>query len=180
MKIDPADMFATGFGWATRQSFLYFVAIWIGCFISAVSLLAGVFIDGKGIPAWRATEWLWMSPLLLGSYWFVPNIAILGFGAIYFFRSDNFGLRGWGIFAGMESLIAMFGWVSDFEGWGAVASAWGTWLVITIMFATALWFIHQWQRNKWAGEIAMLHAENAMRKAELRARGIATFDRDPD
>ena len=36
-----------------------------------------------------------------------------------------------------------------------------------VMMATGLWFFHQWQINRWAGEIAMLKAENAMRRAEL-------------
>lgn len=35
------------------------------------------------------------------------------------------------------------------------------------MMATGLWFLHHWQINRWAGEIAALKAENAMRRAEL-------------
>lgn len=180
MKIDPADMFASGFGWTIRQTFLWFAGIWVGCFVSALSLLVGVVVDGNGSAASHVLRWLWVSPFLLGSFWLFPNMAILAVSVIYFFRSDHFGYRSWGIFAALESLMALFGWVNDFKSWGAVGATWATWLVLTVMIGTALWFIHQWQRNKWAGEIAMLHAENEMRKAELRARGIATFDRDPD
>ena len=33
------------------------------------------------------------------------------------------------------------------------------------MMITGLWFLRQWQMNRWAAEIAMLKAENATRRA---------------
>ncbi len=38
------------------------------------------------------------------------------------------------------------------------------------MMGTGLWFLRQWQMNRWAGEIAALKAENAMRRAELEEK----------
>lgn len=175
MKIDPADMFATGFGWALRQIFLFLAAVWIGSTLGAFAFVGGVAVDGGG-----DTEFLLFPPKLLFSAWLFLNAFIMAAALFIFTRSDYFGFAAWGIFAGLESLMALLGYVGDLEEWYSKLTVWGLWLVLIGMMSYGLWVLRQWQRNKWAGEIAMLHAENEMRKAELRARGIATFDRDPD
>jgi hypothetical protein len=71
---------------------------------------------------------------------------------------------------GAAALIAgeLAGWVGEFNGeWLPITVAWITCAVLIVMMGTGVWFLHQWQINRWAGEIAAPKAENAMRRAEL-------------
>ena len=50
--------------------------------------------------------------------------------------------------------------------------AWIPWLMLCGMLGTTVWFFRAWQRSRWAREIAVLEAENAVRIAECeQARG---------
>jgi hypothetical protein len=53
------------------------------------------------------------------------------------------------------------------EAWLPITVALVSCLVLIGMIGTALWFLRQWQINRWANEMAVLQAENAVRRAEL-------------
>lgn len=167
MKIDFGDVFASGIGWLLKQLFLFTGSIWLGCSMGAAALLAGELSTGG-----RADFGLLLgSPVLLLSLWLIPNLLFLGAAIYWFIRNETHTPLACGILISVESLVAVAGWVKVFDGeWLPITVAWVTCVVLIVMLSTALWFLHQWQMNRWAGEIAALKAENAMRRAELEEK----------
>jgi len=47
--------------------------------------------------------------------------------------------------------------------------AWGIWVLLLAMLAAGIRTWQMWKRNKWAAELAVLQAENAVMLAELVA-----------
>lgn len=111
------------------------------------------------------------SPSLLFSGWLFPNAIFLGINFCrLLFYPDSTGVRTWAAIVVCEALFAMAE-VSD-QIWRhpwALPVAWTTCLIMIGMACTGFWFLHQWQINRWAGELAMLQAENAARRAEMEA-----------
>jgi hypothetical protein len=150
MKIDFGDVFAA--------------SIWLGCTMGAAALIAGELSGGDS----ASFELLLFSPVLLLTLWLIPNLCFLGAAIYWFTRNETSTPRACGILAAVEALIAVAGWVGEFKGeWLPITVAWVTCIVLIVMMTTGLWFLHQWQINRWAGEILALKAENAMRRAEL-------------
>lgn len=167
MKIDFGDVFASGIGWLLKQLFLFLASIWLGCTMGAAALIAGQLSDGGS----ARFGLLLGSPVLLLTLWLIPNVCFLGAAIYWFVRSETSTPRACGIIAAVEALIAVAGWVGDLRGdWLPITVAWVTCVVLIVMMATGLWFLHHWQINRWAGEIAALKAENAMRRAELEQK----------
>lgn len=164
MKIDFGDVFASGIGWLLKQLFLFAGSIWLGCSMGAAALLAGELADGNSADF----RLLLVSPVLLLTLWLIPNLLFLGAAIYWFVRNETNTPRACGILAAVQALVAVAGWVGEFDGeWLPITVAWVTCVVLIVMLSTALWFLHQWQMNRWAGEIAALKAENAVRRAEL-------------
>ena len=164
MKIDFGDVFASGIGWLLKQLFLFTASIWLGCTMGAAALIAGQLSGGDS----ASFGLLLGSPALLLTLWIIPNVCFLGAAIYWFVRAETNTPLACGIIAGGEALIAVAGWVGG--DWLPITVAWLTCLVLIVMMATGLWFIRQWLINRWAGEIAMLKAENAMRRAELEEK----------
>lgn len=164
MKIHFGDVFASGIGWLLKQLFLFTAAIWLGCSMGAAALIAGELAGGG-----RASFGLLLgSPVLLRTLWLIPNLCFLGAAIYWFVRNETHTPRACGTLAAVQALVAVAGWVGEFNGeWLPITVAWITCAVLIVMMGTGVWFLHQWQINRWAGEIAALNAENAMRRAEL-------------
>ena len=169
MKIDIGDVFASGFGLVVRQIFFFIVAVWTGCGLAAVSFIAGSAVAGSRIDA-GDFGLLLVSPLFLFSAWLLPNLVFLAItGCRLTVYSESTGFRTWGTLVGAEALFSMPVVTRELKGeWPAIATAWACCIVLIAMACTALWFLHQWQINRWAGELAMLQAENEMRRAEMK------------
>jgi hypothetical protein len=163
MSPDFEEAFAKGCWWLPRRATFYLSAVWVGCVIGAASLVVGMLVEGaKPEPALFLP--IVVAPVLLASGWLCPNSAVLLFAFARFIRTDSLSFRGWGIFAGIESLFAMLALIHEIRGPLAVAATWVSWLVLLGMLGTGVWFGRQWQMNRWANEIAMLKAENASRR----------------
>ena len=167
MKIDFGDVFASGIGWLLKQLFLFTASIWLGCSMGGAALVAGQLSDGRSADF----EVLLASPVLLLTLWLIPNLLFLGAAIYWFIRAETSTPHACGILAAVEALIAVAGWVKVFDGeWLPVTVAWTTCVILIVMMGTGIWFFRQWQINRWAGEIAALKAENAMRRAELEEK----------
>ncbi len=175
MAVDFEEAFAKGCWWLPRRATFYLSAVWVGSVIGAVSLAAGFLVAGARHPG-DLYLMILGAPALLASGWFCPNSAVLIFAFARFVRPDSLSFRGWGIFAGIESVFVLLARINDVRGPLAVAATWTTWAVLTGMMGTAVWFGRQWQMNRWAAEIAMLKAENAARR---QARSNAAPPEEP-
>jgi len=168
MNPDFEDAFAKGCGWLPRRATFILSSLVVGSQVGGASLLAGI-ATAKGKFHGEMFLMFFASPVLLISNWLCLNIFVLIFALVWFWRSDALSFRGWGIFAGLESVFSVLGLINEVQGPRAVIVTWVTWLLLNVMMGTGLWFLKQWQMNHWAGEIAMMKAENASRLAELSA-----------
>lgn len=109
-------------------------------------------------PAFLLTQWMWV------------NGVVLFCSLLHFLRSEMTSVAGWGVLAGLESLLVMLGWMDEFPSPLGTAVGWGAWLLLLGMMGVALWFIRQWILNRWAAELAILHADNATRRADREDR----------
>ena len=168
MKIDFGDVFASGIGWLLKQIFLFAAAVWTGCTIAAAALVVGVLAEGMGFD-FSDLRILLVSPVLLLTIWLIPNVCFLGAAGYWFVRTETSGYVAWSVLATVEALVCLTGTADRaLDGWLPMTAAWVSCLVLLGMMGTGVWFIHQWQLNRWAREMAILKSENAMRRAELR------------
>jgi len=155
----------SGCGWVLRQLLLFVAAVWLGSFLGVAALAAGMAVGGVHFT--MDSVWLlFISPAFLLTHWMWVNGIILFSGLLYFLRAEVVGVMAWGMIAGLESLVVMLGWMDEFPSMVGAAVGWGAWLVFLGMMGTALWFFRQWMLNRWAAELAVLHAENATRRAD--------------
>ena len=168
MKIDFADVFASGIGFIFKQIFLLLVAIWAGCTAGAISLIATeVVASGKlNIDSLAAVV---TSPVLLLSIWIIPNILLLGVAAFLFFHTEAPLYVNWGVVVGLEAVLVIAGNLGRVaDGWLSLSVAWIACVILLGMVGTGLWFLRQWHINRWANELTMLKAENAVRRTQLK------------
>jgi hypothetical protein len=170
MQLDVEDIFAGVFGSILGRWFLFVVAVWIGCWVGVVGLLAGNYFGGASPSPGNLIGFLLFAPTLLLSLWGVANVPFLLFSFIYFIRSESIGYKAWGIVIAVESLTVMAGWAKEpFGGSLAHLVPWLAWLVGLVMAETGVWLIAQVARNRWVRQLEELKAENAQRNAETRA-----------
>ena len=161
MAISPDTIFSKGFGWLPRRPVFFLSAVWTGCQVAAFALLIPAFVASGFRLSRDMIELLVFSPLLLASGWLCPNIVVFTAALMRFSKLENLSVRSWGIFAGIESVFCIIPVLARRGGPAEVA----VWLVLLTMLAAGVWFFHQWQMNHWAGELALLRAENASRLA---------------
>jgi hypothetical protein len=168
MAISPDEIFSKGFGWLPRRPAFFVSAIWTGCQLAAFALLIPEFVAGGFRLGPGLLEFLVFSPLLLATGWLCPNIVVLTTALIRFSKLENLSVRGWGILAGIESVFCIIPSLAWLDNAKMIAIVLVLWLLLVAMLAAGVWFFHQWQMNHWAGELAMLRTENAMRLARRR------------
>jgi len=169
MDLDIEDVVAGAVGSVFGKFILFLVAVWIGCSVGVLGIIAGMMVEDG---TWQidGRMWFWLSPLLLFSTWLVLNVPFLIFQIVRFIRGDGDGYVTWGVVIAVESLMVMLGWAGDFtHEWLAKLTAWAVWLVVLTMVGTGIWLVRQMFINKWAQEIGMLRAANAQRRAEKEA-----------
>ncbi len=109
MQLDLEDILTSTFGRILVQVFLFASAVWVGCTLGALALVAGTCAT-----SWHdGLRWLsraWASPLLLFSVWLLPNIVVLCGGVGYFLVSENAGFKAWGVVVALESFFVVAGW----------------------------------------------------------------------
>lgn len=171
MKIDFGDVFATGAGFLVKQVFLILMAIWLGCSMAAVALVAASVLGAIFGGAFDADVFWYLlaSPGLLLSVWLLPNIIFLGFMVCrLLIYSESTSLRTWGWLIGMEALFCLLSEGSSLFTRGEGGFAVLVFAGLITMLVCALKFLHGWQMNRWAGELVALQAENEMRRRELK------------
>lgn len=169
MELDVEDVVASAVGSVFGRFVLFLVAVWIGCSVGVLGIMAGMIVEAG---TWQLGDriWFWVSPLLLFSTWLVLNVPFLIFQMVRFIRGDGDGFLTWGVVIAVESLMVMLGWAGDFAHDGlAKMAAWAGWLVILTMVGTGIWLVRQMMINKWAQEMGLLRAANAQRRAEKEA-----------
>ncbi len=168
MQIDLEDILANTFARIVFHCLLFLSAVWSGSIVGGAALVIGANVLS---PADVVGEFLrvWMSPVLLFSVWLLPNLAVLLFGIAYFVIAERVGFLAWGVMVGFESLFVLLGWFRDLDDLLQMAAAWIAWLGILIMLSAGLWLWRQILTNRWARQLAALHAENAHRLAEREA-----------
>jgi hypothetical protein len=179
MQLDLEDILAGTVGRILVKLFLFVSAVWVGCSLGALALVAG----RCGTSWYNALGWLgnvWASPLLLFSVWLLPNIVVLGGGIGYFMLSDNTGYKAWGVVVALESFFVMAGWSMDLYTAWPITIAWISWLVLLGMVETGIWLVRQMQTNRWARELAVLNMENAYRRAEREAAERLQMSKEHD
>jgi len=168
MAISPDMIFEKVFGRLPRRPVFFMSAVWIGCQMASFALLIPAFVANGFKVEPDMIELMIFSPLLLGSGWLCPNIAVFTAALMHFGKLENLSVRSWGIFAGIESMFCIIPALSWLHSATMVSIVTGVWLLLLTMLAAGVWFFHQWQMNHWAGEIAILRAENASRLARLQ------------
>ena len=179
MQIDLEDILASTFGRVVVQAFLFASAVWVGCVLGALALVAG----GCGTSWHDALGWLanvWASPLLLFSAWLFPNIVVLAGGVGYFLISENAGFKAWGVVVALESFFVMAGWSMELKTAWPIAIAWVSWLVLLGMVETGVWLVHRTLAKRWARELAVLNMENARRRAEKEVAERLRMSKEDD
>jgi len=166
MAADIEAVLKRGCWWVPRRPAFFFSSLWAGSQTGAYALAVGLLLSGAKFDKDMALLILG-SPLLLFSGWICVNVFVMGGAIAKFWHIESLNARGWGIFAGVESVFCVLARIYDVQGPLAVTVTWLVWLTLVAMMGTGTWFFHQWQRNRWAGEIAMLKAENASRLARL-------------
>ena len=169
MAPDLARLWERYCWWVPRRPAFFLSALWAGSQIGAYALAAGFYLSGSSSAEIFAL-FLW-SPMLLASGFVCPNIVVMAVAIGKFSRVESLSVRGWASFAGIESLFCVIALILEVKGPLAVAVTWAVWLLLVSMLGTGAWFFHRWQLNRWAGEIAMLKAENASRLARRGMQG---------
>ena len=170
MAADVEAILKRGCWWVPRRPAFFLSAIWVGSQISAYALIPGLLMSGVRFE--ELLQLVAFSPALLWNDWLCLNAAVMALAIWRFHRLHSLDIREWGWFAGSQALFGLIQAIHDVKGPLAVCVTWTTWLVLVAMLGTGAWFIHQWQRNRWAGEIAMLKAENASRLAPMEEEDI--------
>src|SRR6478672_793388 len=166
MDLDIEDVVAGAVGSVFGRFILFLVAVWVGCSVGVLGVIAGMMVE-EGTWQVGGRTWFWLSPLLLFSSWAVLNVPFLFYQIVRFIRGDGDGYLTWGMVIAVESLVTMLGWAGDFaHEWLAKLVAWVVWLVILTMAGTGIWLVRQMMINRWAQEMGMLRAANAQRRAE--------------
>ncbi|WP_367870110.1 hypothetical protein [Luteolibacter sp. Populi] len=167
-EIDFSDMLASGLGALILWVFVFFAAFWLGTTTGAAALAAGDLAE-DGI---LNRDWfggLFSKPREAILLWGLPGALGLAAFWLHFARLGGGGAIRWAVATGMFALIWVAMWVSRLDsGWFPATVAWTTCVLGIGMMATGLWFLRQWQTNRWAGELAMIRSENAARRMELK------------
>lgn len=164
MSRDLEEIYAKGCWWFPRRVAFYLSAVWVGSQIGGYAIAAGFLTAMRRFHS-DQFKVIWQSPLLLDGEWGILNGFVLIAALALLARTDALGYRSWAILAGLESVFAVLGGIYDVQGPVAVSVTWSVWLILATAMATSVWFLRQWQLNRWAAELTMLKAENASRRA---------------
>jgi hypothetical protein len=178
-EIDFGDIFASGLMALLLNGFVLVGGLWLGLMIGQAGMAAGDLVESGSLDL----DWMrgpFGSSKLAIFFWMLTGV--LGLGAAWFKYSRLDGGSGirWGIFTGVIAALSlgMYTHQNDPE-WLPASAAWGTGAITLGMLGTALWFMRQWQMNRWATELLELQIENAERRRELE-EGSGTESTGPE
>ncbi len=167
MKIDFADAFASGVASAFLSLLVFLGGIWTGVTTGAIALGAAD-LAGDGSLDDTELDNFFTDPQMVLLVWVLPGVLCLAAALFRFGRIDGSGVIRWGILVAAVSGGIVWGYVKEIDsGWVPVAAGWTAWVVLVGMIGTGLWFLRYWQINRWAAELTILKAENAVRRTEM-------------
>lgn len=179
MKLDFADNFAGAVAGTFGSFLVFFGAIWMAVTTGAAALIAAD-LAGDGRLDETGVDNLFATPQVLILAWILPGVLFLAAVYLRFSRIDGSGAIRWGILVGLISACIVWSAADEIDtGWVPVAVAWTSLAILLAMIGTGLWFLRYWQMNRWAGEMAMLHSENAARRSELDQEAMPLQDEGP-
>jgi hypothetical protein len=168
MKIDFADAFAGAVASSVGSFLVFFGAIWTALTTAEISLAVGDYLH-NGTFDCTMVERLATHPEAMILAWILPGGIALAATLLRFGRIDGTGAIRWGVLVALLSLwpvATRHGYICS-GSWWPKAAVWATWGTAMVMIGTGLWFLRYWQINRWAAELTMLRAENAVRRTEM-------------
>jgi hypothetical protein len=179
MKLDFADNFAGAVAGTFGSILVFLGAIWMAVTTGATALVAADWA-GDGLLDETGADNLFATPQVLILGWILPGVLFLTAVYLRFSRIDGSGAIRWGILVGLISCAIVWSAADEIDsGWVPVAVAWTSLAILLAMIGTGLWFLRHWQMSRWAGEMAMLHSENAARRSELDQEAMPLQDEGP-
>jgi hypothetical protein len=179
MKIDFADAFASGVASAFLSLLVFLGGIWTGVTTGAIALGAADLAGDGNLDATDLNDFF-ANPQVAILSWILPGVVFIAAALFRFGRIDGSGAIRWGILVAAVSGLLVWANAEEIDsGWVPLAVAWTAWTLLIGMIGTGLWFLRYWQINRWAGEMAMLKAENAARRSELELEAEGLQDDGP-
>jgi hypothetical protein len=179
MKIDFADAFASGVASAFLSLLVFLGGLWTGVTTGVIALAAGD-LAADGMLDDTALDDFFADPQVAILSWILPGAVFIAAALFRFGRIDGSGAIRWGLLVAAAAGGIVWGYVEEIDsGWVPVAVTWTAWAVEITMIGTGLWFLRYWQMNRWAGELAMLRAENAVRRTEMEEEAGGLQDDGP-
>ncbi len=166
MKFDLSDAFIGAVSETLVGLTAWFGTFWTAVTLAFASLLAGEMIEhGRINPP--ILDWVATRPDIVALAWALPGV-LSWTGLIVGLIRQAVCIWTWsGVCMALSGLMiaTSIGDVSK-NPW-VIAAVWSVWTILVAGVVATLWFLRQWQINRWAGELAMLKAENSARRAEI-------------
>jgi hypothetical protein len=180
MKIDFADAFAGAVAGAFGSFLVFFGAIWTALTTAEISLAIGDYLHDGTFDCTMA-ERLAANPQIAILAWILPGGIAMAATLLRFGRIDGTGAIRWGVLVTVLSLWPVAVRHEDIcsSNWWPKAAVWASWGTMMVMIGTGLWFLRYWQINRWAAELTMLRAENAVRRSEMEQEAAGLQDDGP-
>jgi hypothetical protein len=179
MKIDFADALIGGVTGALGGFLVFFGAIWTALTTAEFALAVGDYLH-DGTFDCTMVERLATHPEAMILAWILPGLIAMAATLLRFGRIDGSGAIRWGVFVALLSLWPVgvrHGDISSAD-WLPKAAVWAVWSTAIVMIGTGLWFLRYWQINRWAAELTMLRAENAVRRTAMEEAGVTGLKDD--
>lgn len=179
MKIDFADAFASGIASAFLSLLIFLGGIWTGVTAGVIALGAADLAADGSLDDTDLDDFF-TDPQMVLLVWVLPGTVCLAAALFRFGRIDGSGAIRWGILVGAVSGLLVWAGADEIDhGWIPMAVAWTAWALLAGMIGTGLWFLRYWQINRWAAELTMLRAENAVRRSEMEEQAGGLQDDGP-
>lgn len=179
MKIDFADTFVGALGGTFGSFLVFFGAIWTALTTAEIALATGDYVH-DGVLQCTNIDHVVAHPRAAFLCWILPGGIAMAATLLRFGRIDGSGAIRWGVLVGLLSLWPVATRHGDINSadWLPKAAVWAVWGTAVVMIGTGLWFLRYWQINRWAAELTMLRAENAVRRTEMEEAEAAGLQDD--
>ncbi len=178
-EIDFADIFTSGLLGLVLNVLVFMTALWLGLMIGGAAMAAADLVEGGSLDL----DWLagpFRSSRSATFFWMLFGVLGLAGSYFKFSRLDSGGGILWGFLNGAIGALCLWFQLSRHSvDVLPKCAAWAVWAISLGMIGTALWFLRQWQMNRWATELIALETENAIHRAEMEQEGDEEEDSGP-